>query len=285
MKKVSRYKCEGCSFTGNKKQVTEHEKTCPDVENVRKKNEQEILVKEMQSNIRLKAKSISHLEQLLNEYSKATGENLTVSLSIQFKENVRWSHSHHAPIGKKTNWGSSDPTQPTSYPGYEGRVEFIKPDKTGEYAGHMFTGWTRGGKVEGFHTGSGGGGYEAKYDCYLFIDDFPLIKEKVDKAREIAKQADIFDENERIKSAQLSDLTKEKLKIDPVTQSYANEIQKVHEAQKCLSQRANQLEGLIIQRRQDVKLFTLDENPSLKAEMNQFRAHSNSFWSKALHDL
>lgn len=283
MKKVSRYKCEGCFFTGNKKQVTEHEKTCPGVENVQKKTEQEKLVKEMQSNIRLKAKSISHLEQLLNEYSKAMGENLTVSLSIQFNENVRC--SHYAPIGKKTNWGSSDPMQPTSYPGYEGKVEFIKSDKTGEYASHIFTGFAYGGKVEGFHTGSGSGRYEARYECYLFIDDFPLIKEKVDKAREIAKQADIFDKNERIKSAQLSDLTKEKIKIDPVTQSYVNEIQKVHEAQKCLSQRANQLEDLIIQRRQDVKLFTLDENPSLKAEMNQFRAHSNSFWSKALHDL
>lgn len=283
MKKVSLYKCEGCSFTGNKKQVTEHEKTCPDAENVQKKTEQEILVKEMQSNIRLKAKSISHLEQLLNEYSKATGENLTVSLSVQFNENVRC--SHHAPIGKNTNWGSADPTQPTSYPGYEGRVEFIKPVKSGEYAGHMFTGWTSGGKVDGIHTGSGGGGYEATYTCLLFVDDFPLIKEKVDKARELSKQADIFDENERIKATKVSDLTKEKVQIDPVTQSYTQEIQEIREAQKRLGQRENQLISQIKERQQDVKLFVLDENPFLKQEINQDRIRSNVFWNAAANDM
>ncbi len=283
MKKVSLYKCEGCSFTGSKKQVTAHEKTCPEAEKIQKKSDQEILVKEMQTNIRFKAKSISHLEQLLNEYSKATGENLTVRLSVQFNECV--SITHHAPVGKETNWGHSNPDLPKGYPGYEGRVEFVKPVKSGEYAGHMFTGWMRGGKVDGFHTGSGGGGYEASYDCMLFVEDFPLIKEKVDAACELTKHAEAFDENERIKSAKLTDLTKEKIKIDPVTQSYTQEMQEVREAQKRLGQRANQLEEQIKQRQQDVRLFALDENPSLKPEINQIRAQSNVFWVSASNEV
>lgn len=283
MKKVSLYKCEGCSFTGNKKQVTTHEKTCPAAEKVQKKSEQEILVKEMQTNIRFNAKSISHLEKLLNEYSKATGENLDVKLSVQFKECV--SITHHAPVGKQTNWGSMDPNQPKGYPGYEGKIEFIKPVKSGEYAGHMFTGWTSGGKVDGIHTGSGGGGYEATYECYLFIDDFPLIKEKVDKARELLKQAYIFDENEKIKATKVSNLTKEKIQIDPVIRSYTQEIQEIQEAQKRLGQRENQLITQIKQRQQDVKLFVLDENPFLKQEVNHDKISSNVFWNAAANDI
>lgn len=283
MKKVSLYKCEGCSFTGNKKQVTAHEKTCPDAEKVQKKSEQEILVKEMQTNIRLNAKSISHLEKLLNEYSKATGENIDVRLSVQFKECV--GITRHAPVGKRINWGSMDPNQPKGYPGYEGEIEFIKPVKSGEYAGHIFTGCPTGRKVDGIHTDSGGGGYEATYTCLLFVDDFPLIKEKVDKARELSKQADIFDENERIKATKVSDLTKEKVQIDPVTQSYTQEIQEIREAQKHLEQRENQLVSQIKERQQDVKLFVLDENPFLKQEVNQDRNSSNVFWRLAANDM
>jgi hypothetical protein len=116
------------------------------------------------------------------------------------------SNSHRCPVGGQTNWGRRDPKAPTSYPGYTGRIWF----RTSSY-----------GKCEGsdvlskygrLHTATGGsGGYGGpwekilekvssfrrffnrdafakyypsvfSYGLEIFIDDFPALKNEMDKS-------------------------------------------------------------------------------------------------------
>lgn len=102
------------------------------------------------------------------------------------------SNTHHAPIGKPTNWGCKD-NLPKGYPGWSGRIEgkMIKPavakdywskgrhktlDSFSDYTDSSFSEWSIN-RMIGLYSGTGGGnGVGFGYHCIMFADDFPYLK-------------------------------------------------------------------------------------------------------------
>ena len=286
MKKTTIYKCEGCDFTGSAKDVRAHEKTCSKI--VAKQTKESGIQKQIEherKNIRLIAKSISHLEHLLNEHSKLLGENEKITLSMDFDECV--CHSHSAPIEKSLRiWDIKDPTAPKGYPGFRGNVKFTKPSKTGKYAGEYFTGGRYNGMcVDGFHTGTGGGAYESSYDCEIFIDDFPLIKEKVEAVLALSKVSDAFDKNERKKRSEIHALVIRKTATDSVSINIKNTVDDCISKKKQLDEQLDELNEAGIKRISDLQLLVIDENPDLCAVKNYHQSEVDALWSKIQKEI
>jgi hypothetical protein len=93
-------------------------------------------------------------------------------------ENMRYtdtaSNSHSAPIGKRTNWGGNEKGVPRGYPGFCGKIII--------YHNNMHSGFAISGLLNeiGLVTGSGGGGHsEYSYDVTIWLDDWPLLREKL----------------------------------------------------------------------------------------------------------
>lgn len=101
------------------------------------------------------------------------------------------SNSHHAPRGKKTNWGGWEEDLPRGYPGVSAVItwqmcnvpvdrglEDIKLERAlGPY---------------GIHTGTGGGRSRGNYQFSgeLFYEDFPALEAKIQGYQKLVKQAE-----------------------------------------------------------------------------------------------
>lgn len=148
---------------------------------------------------RLNATTFSDYARLCIEYINKINEGTGVTYSdlkfynLTFSNNL--SNSHSAPIGKPTNW-RGEFNSPTGYPGYGGMVTFKVNYRDseqywkGEYVkmnGAPYVG------IVGLNTGSGGGRDSSnvhviyQYDVKLFLDDFPIIKEKDERRQELIK--------------------------------------------------------------------------------------------------
>lgn len=143
---------------------------------------------------RLNATSFTEYAKLCVEYINKINEGTGIIYSdlkfynLYYNENL--SNTHNSPIGKPTNWWNK-PDIPAGYPGWGGRVTFKKHNKSGK--SHVSSNDHseihspyRG--ILGLNTGSGGGGYnEFTYDIKLFLDDFPLIKEKYERQQKLLR--------------------------------------------------------------------------------------------------
>ena len=102
--------------------------------------------------------------------------NVLMTISFQsLRFNMSCSNTHVAPVGGMRNW-SCQKNIPHGYPGLIGRLFMIKSIQTGDYCGTLVDTWDH--KVVGLNTGTGGGGYNSKYDVTLFCSDFPKFGQK-----------------------------------------------------------------------------------------------------------
>jgi hypothetical protein len=86
------------------------------------------------------------------------------------------SNSHSAPFGKKTNWGSRDVNEPTSYPGWTGNIRYRPTDYDTSSYHFGSDAWVG----TGINTGSGGYAREYYYDVKLFADDWPAMRKSME---------------------------------------------------------------------------------------------------------
>ena len=133
------------------------------------------------------------------EHSK--GRNYVVGLKWDVRYSSTVSNSHSAPLSGRMNWGRKDAKVPSSYPGFTGRVWVRYKHEPNSFGSDPF-GLTL------THTGTGGyGSYDGPWSniskayycadgklkskayepaCYswdfrFFLDDFPLIKRRIEK--------------------------------------------------------------------------------------------------------
>jgi len=164
--------------------------------------------RKMLESVRLKATSISHLKQLIEETVLAAFdiELLDFRLKVQYSPTV--SNSHSAPIVEHTNW-EREAGYATSFPGFFGSISFImkyKNDRRHVSGSSLFG---RSGIV-GIHTGSGGGGQDERYhyDVCLFMQDFPKLSEKYDELQDKQKSLHEADLNETDRTCRLIEADK-----------------------------------------------------------------------------
>lgn len=134
---------------------------------------------------RLHAASLQHLEQLLIEYGNQHKgvEILELKISVNYRPHVQ--NTHYCPIdGGVTNWHKKEEL-PTGYPALFGNI-YIR------YAQSCYDKFNIS-KFVGINTGCGGGGNPQQFELFLFLDDFPLIKQaiieeqaKIEQAKHIA---------------------------------------------------------------------------------------------------
>lgn len=129
---------------------------------------------------RLHATSIVHLEQLLIEYGNQHKgvEILELKISVGYRPYVK--NTHYCPIGGVTNWHKKDEL-PTGYPALFGNI-YIR------YAKSCYDKFNIS-KFVGINTGCGGGGNPQQFELFLFLDDFPLIKQSITEEQAKIQQA------------------------------------------------------------------------------------------------
>lgn len=107
-----------------------------------------------------------------NHWVKKIKKGVTLDwIEIDLKWNDHISNSHHAPIGKKTNWGGMDENEPRNYPGWHGNIKYLTSEhSTGTYE-HGSDMW----EGTGIHPGTGGYTSNYYYDLKLFAADWPAM--------------------------------------------------------------------------------------------------------------
>lgn len=117
---------------------------------------------------------------------------LGMRLALIWNKNLRITHS--APVGKKTMWGikyEAERSQQVN-PGFHGRVWFLYSKAPHDVPSLVHT---------RFHTGTGGygsyggpftpgDGYPLSYDCQLFAEDWPVLREATEVEIAIRRVAD-----------------------------------------------------------------------------------------------
>jgi hypothetical protein len=103
----------------------------------------------------------------------------SISFDVRYTEKA--SNSHSCPVDGVTNWCNRDKDSPESYPGLTGSIKF-EYENYNKKKTDIIEKWNG---VVGINTGSGGYGSDGgRYSVTLFMDDFPLIKAKIDQERE-----------------------------------------------------------------------------------------------------
>lgn len=153
--------------------------------------------------LRLNLENVEDIPALMTQKAKEFwGIDFEVKIRVWFGE---VSNSHHAPIGKKTNWSGRDNEYPKSFPGWSGQIVGsiknykVKKNGSDSVSGLLFGDYNRTMGFRGFHTGTGcpgslHGEYPMDIGFSFFLEDFPLLKSKYDRFQKDAKV--IYDYNE-----------------------------------------------------------------------------------------
>jgi hypothetical protein len=202
MKPIKAYACPICEDIHKTKASAEFcEVECTRIretnrlENIRKQN-----IDYWRNYPRLNATSMAEVVSMCIEASKQiepSSELDDLYFKVSYIENA--SNSHSCPIGGVTAWGSQRREEGVilGYPALNGRIKFIYKKNN-----HKLDIFDRCG-IRGVSTGSGNGGGSVNYSSYdvnIWLDDFPLLKEKIEKEQQaisdherlISKQHNIY---------------------------------------------------------------------------------------------
>lgn len=138
----------------------------------------------------MKHSSVFAARGVKNYHSKKLKPTPIVDICLDLRWSDHVSNSHSCPHDGVTNWGRRG-EQPTGYPGWTGRVEYVVQSHRGQlfsYPGGSDQ-WT-GTRI---HTGGGGGGGHRDqetqylqsfgYQVELFASDWPAMAQAYDQAR------------------------------------------------------------------------------------------------------
>lgn len=148
-------------------------------------------MKELVHYVRLNAGSVEDICRMSEEVSKKLyGEYYIKKLSLDVRYCEHASNTHSAPIGMKTNWSQiRNSGIPTGYPALVGEITIIYNKQPKGFSDEHFNSYSG---IAGICTGTGGyqsskEGYTCRYSVTLWLEDFPKIKEKIEKAFEVNK--------------------------------------------------------------------------------------------------
>jgi len=233
----------------------------------------ETQLEELRNYVRLNAESVKDICKMSMEVSKKLNKSQYIkemTLRVRYVEHA--SNSHSSPIGQPTNWGRKS-DKPTGYPALYGDILFTY-NKGGKLSGSdIFSKWGDKG-IQGINTGGGGsrsGNNTYGYGVTLWLDDFPKIKEKIEKLHEninefhksemeIHKQySDILDEDIDLKTkqAQVKALNEEILVLSTKRNIIQTEVYQIEQNHK------TPLKEML-----DIKAKELDNEFSIRVERN-----------------
>ena len=188
MKQIKAYQCPLCeSIHAIQSDAKACEKECKAyakadaIEKERKAN-----IQYWRNYVRLNATSIQDIIDMSIKASREicpASELKTVRFNVSYTDKA--SNSHANPLDGVSNWCGRDKDQPTSYPGLTGSI-FFEYENYNKKKVDIFGSYNAG--ILGICTGSGGyntGG--ANYTVTIWLDDFPLIKAKIEKELEEKK--------------------------------------------------------------------------------------------------
>lgn len=172
---IEHYQCEYCKKKfSNIENAFKHEDICKKeaaLEEFRKNNYANAVAKFY------KNFDLDNYLEVINNFLKEMYDDHIDDISLDVKFNLEVSNSHHAPVGKPTNWHNK-PELPFGYPGYRGRIsgktytskgKYLPDYKNNKYPIPLNTG-----------SGSGSNGHWG-YDIFLFIDDFDRLQARAAK--------------------------------------------------------------------------------------------------------
>lgn len=189
MKPIKAYACTICEDIHKTKALAEGcEAKCKDREKKNAKEKTRIEKIDYWRNYpRLNATSMAEVVSMCIEASKhiePTSELGELSFTVRYEADTP--NTHSCPIDGVTNWGNKrcEPGAVLSYPSLTGKIKFIyKKDK---HKIDIFGSFRHHG-ILGISTGTGGGGGSSSYSSYevnIWLDDFPLLKEKIEKEQQ-----------------------------------------------------------------------------------------------------
>ena len=210
IKTVEVYECSVCgSFHKKKEDCIECEKKCKAKLNAKEQHKaSKAQLRSILDYPRLNAKSISELQTMIIESS----EKVSVVLGVKVKKTVldvrytrRLITSHCTPIGVHYQ---DVKEKDLEFAGFSGSISFeLEVVDTAKTQKYFFSGYpgssvfdttfNRHG-ISGIHTGTGGSNgkndsnVRYRYDVTMFLDDFPLIKEEVEKYLKAKEERDAF---------------------------------------------------------------------------------------------
>lgn len=281
MKKTSAYKCEGCNFYGTKAEVAPHEITCDAFkEKTIRKAVLEKQINTEKNRIRNTATCIEHIPELLTEYAKLNGVEVTINLEVVFQDCI--SNTHNCPIKGVRNW-ECDNKLPRHYPGFKGNITFTQTNKSKKSASDIFTHW-HGAGVLGVNLGSGGGSSnsEYRYEVILFLEDFPIIEKKVQLFLKTKQNSLAHETSEKTKIATLDTLVTEKVKTDSIIDLYQDSRRDLQSQIQQLNQQVMDLASKAKKRTEDIRSVCLDENTKLLPKPNTFTTQANIQWADVM---
>lgn len=214
---------------------------------------------------RLNATSMAEVVSMCIEASKKIDPTSELDeLKFKVRVDMNASNTHSCPIGGVTNWGNErkEPGAILGYPALVGIIQFIykknknKTDIFGTYG------------IKGINTGTGtGGGSQtySKYEVKLWIDDFPLLKEKIEKEQQSFEDHErLIDEQHKIYVASYQ--------ADGIFKSNNEEINKLQEQINILQSKIGEY------RHSNSLIFDIYKEPCDKAIKESFdKLDSNEF--------
>jgi len=168
MKKHEVYVCDVCDKEyKTASSCRKHETECKAKQKA--KQEQWKIDEYWRNYVRLNAETIHDIPRLVT-YALKQWKDVDVEIK-QYPCSLRkTSYKYEHPI-KHQDTSDRSPNNPVEYVVFQGFWEGSCKDSSFSF--------TRTNMV-GIHTGTGGGGDSFRYEGYMFVDDFPKIKEKYD---------------------------------------------------------------------------------------------------------
>lgn len=207
IKTVEVYECSVCGALHKKKEdCVKCENDCNTKQKAKEQHEASAALRSILDYPRLNAKSISELQTMIVESSEKASNVLGVNiknLALDVRYTRRLITSHSTPIGVHyQDFKEND----LEFAGFTGSISFelevvdkakAKKYFFSEYPGSSVfdTMFNRHG-ISGINTGTGGsngkngGNVRYRYDVTLFLDDYPLMKEEVEKYQEAKEKRD-----------------------------------------------------------------------------------------------
>jgi len=241
--KIEAYQCKHCEGVYlEEDEMKQCEEACSEeIKEYKERQSFKEKQKSLQDSVRLESESVEEIcrrcIEVQNEFAEHDGSQKLISMKLDVRYNPHASNSHSSPINGVGNF-SRKSGLPTGYPALLGRVKF-------EYEKRGTNGRKNVGEniLRFINKGSGGGdGYNLSYGVTLWLDDFPLIKKKVEECLQEEKRLNTLVDDLETQYQQSLSGDKEVIEIN-------SKLESVHEKIYQLQKVENELEISLSQKK------------------------------------